>query len=159
MRDSAPSSVTRSSRAKPGALAQTPDPIEGVHLLRLAVHKDPRGALVALDDRQGLPFRLKRVFYMFDLPAELNRANHAVSAHQMLSAPRGAVTATCNNGREIASFRIDRPDKGLYVEPGVHLQLSGFAKGTVLIVASSQSYSDVRYFDRPVYFELQRISA
>ena len=131
--------------------------IAGARILELAVHKNKRGALVALEKQQGLPFSLKRVFCIFDVPASVERANHSITAPMLLMTIKGAVTATCDNGSENARFRLDRCGKGLYVKPGVLLKLSGFAPQTVLLVASPKSYAEVRYFDRPV-FGMKKVS-
>ena len=125
--------------------------IAGAHVVSLAVHSDPRGSLIALDDSQGLPFPIRRVFYIFDVPVGLVRGNHSVSSHLFLTAARGAVTITCANTDATASIRLDHTGLGLYLEPGIHVQMSSFSENALLMVASSETYADVRYFDKPMF--------
>lgn len=127
------------------------EPIDGVHLIDLEVHRDHRGGLVAFDQMQGLPFELQRIFYIFDVPDGVMRANHAVSSHLLLTVPFGSVTATCDNGERSQIFILEGPHIALHLEPGILLELTDFSPQSFLLVASSQIYADVRYFDKPMF--------
>ena len=125
--------------------------IDGVDIVSLTLHCGARGSLIALDPAQGLPFDVKRVFYIFNVPAGVSRGNHCVSSHLLLTAPQGEVTITCMTGSETMSLRLDRAGRGLHLKPGVKVVMSDFSADALLLVASSQTYDDVRYFDEPMY--------
>jgi hypothetical protein len=58
----------------------------------------------------------------------------------------GAVNVECDDGREKRTFRLDAPDKGLYVCPMIWRRLSGFSAGTVCLVLASEPYEESDYF-------------
>lgn len=128
-----------------------PKSIAGARLLPQHAHRDERGALVALEKGQGLPFDLKRVFYIYDVPRRQARADHCVSAHMLLLPICGSLRVECDNGSESLGFELDDKEIGLHVEPGVLVRLRDFASGTVLMVASSLPYASTRYATRPMY--------
>lgn len=125
--------------------------IAGARLVPQRPHRDERGALVALEKNQGLPFDLKRVFYIYDVPRKLVRADHCVSAHMLLLPICGSLRVECDNGSETHIFEMDDRETGLHVEPGVLIRLRDFAPGTVLMVASSLPYASTQYATRPMY--------
>lgn len=122
---------------------------QGTKLVRLTKHADSRGCLIALDREQSLPFEVRRVFCMYEAPRETVRGEHATSAHLALVALQGAVEVDLDNGRQQATIRLARIDEALCVHAGVWLRLRNFADGTIVLVAASQLYRDVVYFDRP----------
>lgn len=129
------------------------DPIiDGAARLRFPVHRDHRGALVAFDAFQGLPFALKRAFCVFDVPAGQERAGHAISSDCVILATVGAFDLHLANGRERATVRLDDPGLGVHVQPGIHLRATGFLAGSVMLVLASQHFSEVRYADEPFFY-------
>lgn len=126
--------------------------IEGVDAVCLKVNRDSRGSLIALDRRQGLPFALKRVFFVYDVPASMERAGHAVSAESFYLAARGSFELEFDNGRERAVFRLDSPEKGVHVRGGVFLRARNFSDDSLFLVLSSQEFEDVTYASAPFFF-------
>lgn len=127
--------------------------IDGAALLHFALHRDNRGALVAFDHQQGLPFELKRVFYVFDVAAGSERARHAVSCESVVLALGGAFDLHCANGRDEACVRLADPAIGLHAAAGIHLRATNFAAGSVMLVLASQCFADVRYAAEPFFFD------
>jgi hypothetical protein len=133
-------------------------PLLGAKLVKLPQHADARGCLIALDREQSLPFDVRRVFCMYQTPQDTVRGEHATSAHLALVALQGAVEVDLDNGREQASLRLTQTDEALCVHAGVWLRLRHFANETIVLVAASQLYTDVVYFDRPNSELLQSIA-
>ena len=69
----------------------------------------------------------------------------------------GSVSLTCDNGSERATYHLSSPDVAVHTEPGIWVELSEFAKGAVLLVLSSLSYAEARYFDLPMFNELAAV--
>lgn len=126
--------------------------ISGVENVQLQTREDARGALAVLDRHQGLPFDVKRLFYLFDCPTTSVRAEHAVSADMVLVAICGSVSVDCDNGQQQTSRVLAAPNQAIVVRKGVWVKLHTFQAGTVVLVASEQNYADVAYFDQPVTF-------
>ncbi len=123
--------------------------MRGVELRSVDSHADDRGVLHSFEQGGPIPFAIARVFTIQGCGAGTERACHAVTAHQALVAVTGGVTADLDNGSERLQVRLEAAADVLLVGPGVWLRLHGFAAGTVLLVASSQRFADVRYFATP----------
>jgi len=126
--------------------------IDGVESIRFPVHQDHRGGLVAIDHQQGLPFELKRVFYVFDVPGAAERAGHAITADCVCIAARGSLDLTVLNGRETGSLRIDHPSLGVWVKAGIFMRASGFSADALFLVLSSHCFADVEYKAEPFFY-------
>lgn len=126
--------------------------IAGVALITFPAYRDQRGVLVAFDHLQGLPFALRRVFYVLDVPSGAERAGHAVSADCVCLAAQGALDLHFANGREQGSARLDDPTVGLHVKGGILLRASDFAPGSVMVVLASEHFADVRYESHPFFY-------
>lgn len=127
--------------------------IDGAAILRFPLHRDNRGALVAFDHLQGLPFELKRVFYVFDVAGSNARAGHAVSCECLILAPSGAFDLHVSNGRDEASVRMEDAVTGLHASAGIYLRATNFAAGSLMLVLASQCFADIRYSAEPFFFD------
>ncbi|MCE9630405.1 MAG: FdtA/QdtA family cupin domain-containing protein [Planctomycetia bacterium] len=123
--------------------------MRGVELIPLVGHVDQRGVLHAFESGSSLPFELARIFTLQGCPPDAVRACHAVTAHQAIVALTGGATADIDNGSERQTVRLEHAAEALLLWPGVWLRLRLFSAGTVLLVASSQRFADVHYFDTP----------
>lgn len=127
--------------------------IDGVALMRFPAYRDQRGVLVAFDHLQGLPFELRRVFYVLEVPAGAERAGHAVSADCVCLAAHGAFDLHFANGREKGSVRLDDPGAGLHAKGGIYLRASSFVPGSVMVVLASAHFADVHYSEHPFFYD------
>jgi hypothetical protein len=123
--------------------------MRGIDRHTLSGHADHRGVLHALEQTGPLAFPIARVFWIQGCPPGTSRANHAVTAHQALVAIAGAVTVDLDNGSERLQMRLVATDDLLVVQAGVWVRLHDFSADAVVMVASSQRFADVRYFDAP----------
>jgi hypothetical protein len=130
--------------------------IEGVEAIWLKVNRDSRGSLIALDRRQGLPFDLRRVFFVYDVPASIERAGHAVSAEAFYLAARGSFELEFDNGSERAAYRLDTPERGVHVREGVLVRARDFSKDSLFLVLSSQDFEEVTYESEPFFLRDSR---
>lgn len=110
-------------------------------LLDIEVHRDGRGALVALEARGNLPFDLKRAFFIFDVPPREVRAGHATTCRQLLVALRGSCAVDAGQGAERQSFHLGSPARALYVAKGEWLSLHGFSADALLAVLADEPYT------------------
>lgn len=126
--------------------------IAGLRILRFPVHRDQRGALVAFDHNQGLPFELKRSFYLFDVPEGESRAGHAVTSELVCVALRGSIEIWSDNGRDQHTIHLDAPTEGVHVSAGVFLRIGNFSADALVTVMASETFAEVRYAAEPFYF-------
>jgi hypothetical protein len=124
-------------------------PLWGAKLVKLPNHRDRMGCLIALDRDQSLPFDMRRVYCIYACHGKSVRGEHATSAHCAMVALQGAVDVDLDNGQERATVRLSRPVQALCLHAGIWLRLRRFSKDAIVLVAASQLYADVRYFDQP----------
>lgn len=119
-------------------------------------HSDRKGNLTVVENGETLPFDVKRVYYLYDVPGGENRGSHAhKELSQLIIAASGSFTVTLNDGKCKRSFFLNRPYQGLYVKPGMWRDLEDFSSGAVCLVLASDVYlpSDyIRDFDEFLKF-------
>lgn len=123
--------------------------MQGVELIDLPRHSDRRGSLVAVEGGAFLPFEVRRVFFIWDVPQSVARAEDSMSAHEALVALQGEVTIDLDNGREKLSIRLSRPDQALCVHAGVWLRMRDFSPQAMIMAASSKKHADTERFSEP----------
>lgn len=104
-------------------------------------HSDRKGNLSVVENSQTLPFDVKRVYYLYDVPGGENRGSHAhKELSQLIIAASGSFTVTLDDGKCKRSFFLNRPYQGLYVKPGMWRDLEDFSSGAVCMVLASDVY-------------------
>ena len=101
-------------------------------------HSESKGNLTVVQNGDTLPFDVKRVYYLYDVPGGEERGSHA---HRDLSQLIiGSFTVTLNDGKCKRTFFLNRPYQGLYVKPGMWRDLGDFSSGAVCMVLASDVY-------------------
>lgn len=104
-------------------------------------HSDRKGNLTVVENGSTLPFDVKRVYYLYDVPGGESRGSHAhKNLEQLIIAASGSFTVTLNDGTQKRSFFLNRPYQGLYVKPGMWRDLEDFSSGSVCMVLASEVY-------------------
>ena len=104
-------------------------------------HSDRKGNLTVVENGLTLPFDVKRVYYLYDVPGGENRGSHAHrNLEQLIIAASGSFTVTLDDGKCKRSFFLNRPYQGLYVKPGMWRDLEDFSSGAVCMVLASDVY-------------------
>lgn len=109
-------------------------------------HSDRKGNLTVVENGETLPFDVKRVYYLYDVPGGENRGSHAhKELSQLIIAASGSFTVTLDDGKCKRSFLLNRPYQGLYVKPGMWRDLVDFSSGAVCMVLASDVYKKEDY--------------
>lgn len=104
-------------------------------------HSDRKGNLTVIENGKTLPFDVRRVYYIYDVPGGENRGAHAhKELSQLIVAASGSFTVTLDDGKCKRSFFLNRPYQGLYVKPGMWRDLVDFSSGAVAMVLASDVY-------------------
>lgn len=121
-------------------------------------HSDRKGNLSVVENGQTLPFDVKRVYYLYDVPGGENRGAHAhKELSQLIIAASGSFTVTLDDGKCKRSFFLNRPYQGLYVKPGMWRDLEDFSSGAVCMVLASDVYLASDYIrDYQEFLEFRR---
>jgi hypothetical protein len=109
-------------------------------------HSDRKGNLTVVENGVTLPFDVKRVYYLYDVPGGESRGSHAHrELEQLIVAASGSFTVTLDDGTSKRSFFLNRPYQGLYVKPGLWRDLGDFSSGAVCLVLASEVYQKEDY--------------
>lgn len=109
-------------------------------------HGDTRGMLVALEENKEIPFRIKRVYYMYDTGTNVRRGYHAhKKLEQILICVHGACTIHLDNGKNVEEVRLDKPYEGLYIANNIWREMYDFTEDAVLMVLASELYDEADY--------------
>lgn len=121
--------------------------MEAVRLVDLQPVGGERGSLIALEQNTDvMPFELKRVYYIYDVPANERRGFHAhKTLEQLIICPAGSCKVDIRTADETKTFVLDRPDRGLYIGQPVWREMYDFTFQTALIVYASEFYDPDDY--------------
>ncbi|CAB4935669.1 MAG: WxcM-like domain-containing protein [Actinobacteria bacterium] len=118
----------------------------GCSLHTLPVSTDPRGSLAVAQTDAVLAAEAKRVFLVFDVPADAHRGGHANRrAAEVLIAATGSVSVIVDNGHIEHRVLLDRPTLALRIPPMVWTMQQDFHPGTALVVIASHDYDPDDY--------------
>lgn len=121
-----------------------PKPWEIVKLLKIA---DTRGNLTFIEGGRHVPFDIKRVFYLYDVPGGADRGGHALrSCHQFLVAMSGSFDVVVSRGCVQERIHLNRSYLGLYLSPMVWREMDNFSSGSVCMVLASEYYDPQGYY-------------
>lgn len=109
-------------------------------------HSDRRGNLTVVQNGEAVPFDVKRIYYLYDVPGGEARGAHAHrELSQLIVAASGSFRVTLDDGRAKRSFVLNRPYQALYVKPGIWRDLDDFSSGAVCMVLASELYDEKDY--------------
>ena len=109
-------------------------------------HSERKGNLSVVENGITLPFDVKRVYYLYDVPGGESRGSHAhKELEQLIVAASGSFRVTLDDGRTKRTFFLNRPYQGLYVKPGLWRDLNDFSSGAVCMVLASEVYKSEDY--------------
>jgi len=108
---------------------------------------DQRGNLTVVEAEDTIPFRIARVYWLYDVPGGASRAGHAHrELEQFLVAATGSFTVTVDDGSERRSFFLNRSYYGLYVPALIWREVVDFSSGSVCLSIVSAHYDESDYF-------------
>ncbi len=110
-------------------------------VIELNKHHRPQGNISVVENGMDVPFDVKRVYYLYDVPGGESRGGHAHKGlYQLIMAVSGSFTVTLDDGRVKRTYILNRPYQGLYVVPGIWRNLDDFSSGSVCLVLASDKY-------------------
>ena len=108
---------------------------------------DPRGNLTFIEGNRHIPFDIKRVYYLYDVPGGSERGAHGHrNLKQLIVAMSGSFDVVLDDGFNKKSFHMNRSYFGLYVSPMIWRDITNVSSGAVLMVLASDFYSEADYF-------------
>lgn len=121
--------------------------IETCQILDLPKIHDPRGNLTFIEGGRHIPFDIKRVYYLYDVPGGAERGGHAhKELHQLIIAMSGSFDVILDDGNNKKRVHLNRSYNGLYVCPMIWRELDNFSSGSVCMVLASNKYDEADYY-------------
>ena len=107
---------------------------------------DPRGNLTVAEANKNIPFDIKRVYWLYDVPGGECRGGHAhKQIKEILIAVSGSFHVTLDNGKEKQTFLLNHPYQGLLIDTKTWRTLDDFSSGAVCVVLASDFYDENDY--------------
>ena len=121
--------------------------IKDCSLIDLPRVNDPRGNLTFIEGGRHIPFQLKRVFYLYDVPGGALRAGHALKqSQQFIIAASGSFDVVLDDGFEKRRYQLNRSYYGLYVPPLVWREIDNFSSNSICVVLASELFDEGDYY-------------
>lgn len=115
-------------------------------IVELPKIQDARGNLSFIENGRHIPFDIKRVYYLYDVPGGSDRGAHAhKKLHQFIVAMSGSFDVVLDDGKQRQRFHLNRSYNGLYVCPMMWRYLDNFSSGAVCMVLASAFYDETDY--------------
>jgi oxalate decarboxylase/phosphoglucose isomerase-like protein (cupin superfamily) len=121
--------------------------ISDCHQIELPKIHDPRGNLTFVESERHVPFEIKRVYYLYDVPGGATRAGHAHrTLQQVLIAIAGSFEVLLDDGKDKIKYQLNRSYCGLYISPLIWRVIDNFSSGAVCLSIVSDYYNESDYF-------------
>ncbi len=119
--------------------------IMNAKIINIPKIEDPRGNLSVIE-KEVVPFDIKRVYYLYDVPAGAERGGHAhKKLQQFLVALSGSFDVVLNDGQQQKTVTLNKPFEGLLITNGIWRELKNFSSGAVCLVVASDVFEEADY--------------
>lgn len=116
-----------------------------IKIVNIPKIEDPRGNLSVIE-KEVVPFEIKRVYYLYDVPAGAERGGHAhIKLQQFLVALSGSFDVILNDGKVEKTVTLNKPFEGLLITNGIWRELKNFSSGAVCLVVASDVFEEADY--------------
>jgi dTDP-4-dehydrorhamnose 3,5-epimerase-like enzyme len=120
--------------------------LDDCRIIELPKIADARGNLSFIEGGKHIPFEIRRVYYLYDVPGGSERGAHAhKSLSQLMVAMSGSFDVILDDGTDQKRFHLNRSYYGLYISPMMWRSLENFSSGSVCMVLASEHYREDDY--------------
>ena len=120
--------------------------IDDCKIIELDKHHKIKGNITVIENNKTVPFDVKRIYYLYDVPGGEARGGHAHrNLYQLIVAASGSFNVGLNGGKNTKTITLNRPYQGLFIVPGIWRELDNFSSGSVCLVLASEKYDENDY--------------
>lgn len=114
------------------------------------------GNITPVEGMVSVPFPIRRIYYLYDVPGGEQRGGHAhKELHQLVVAASGSFEVVIDDGNNKKTIELNRPNYGLLIIPGIWRELINFSSGAICLVLASEKYNETDYIRN--YEEFKKI--
>jgi hypothetical protein len=115
-------------------------------VIDLGRHQSRAGNISIIENNKNLPFDVKRIFYIYDIPGGESRGAHShKECHQFIVAVSGSFEIEMDDGCDKRTITLNRPYFGLHIPPGIWAAEKDFSSGAICLVLTSHNYDERDY--------------
>jgi dTDP-4-dehydrorhamnose 3,5-epimerase-like enzyme len=118
------------------------------------------GSITVLENSKEIPFDVKRIYYLYDVPTGAVRGGHGhYQLEQFVIAASGSFSFVLNDGINEREVNLNNPAKALYIKPGIWREINNFSSGSICLVLASEVYIEddyIRNYESYLEWKLQR---
>ncbi len=132
--------------------------IDDIKIIEIPRIEDPRGNLAVIE-REVIPYTIKRVYYLYDVPSDASRGGHAhIDQLEFLVAVSGSFIVVLDDGKNKTEVTLNKPNKGLLIPTGIWRELDDFSSGSVCLVLSSGEFLEEDYIrDYDAFLDYKKV--
>lgn len=129
-------------------MAETPEmtTVDDCRVVKIERHPHRLGTLTVAQNSGKLPFDIRRIYYIYDIPTGSERGGHShIQQESMIMAVGGSFDVLVSDGVNQKKFTLNRPYEGLYIPKGIWRSIDNFSSGSIVLVLASTDYSEDDY--------------
>lgn len=129
-------------------MAETPTmtTVDDCKVVKIEHHPHRLGTLTVAQNSGDLPFDIRRIYYIYDIPTGSERGGHShIQQESMIMAVGGSFDVLVSDGVNQKKFTLNRPYEGLYIPKGIWRSIDNFSSGSIVLVLASTDYSEDDY--------------
>lgn len=120
--------------------------VHDCEIIELPVVHNDAGNITVMENNGNIPFDVKRVYYIYDIPMGTERGGHAhYELQQYVVAASGSFVFVLDDGTQKREVFLNHPNKALHIKPGIWREMKDFSSGSICLVLASQNYDEADY--------------
>lgn len=120
--------------------------VDDCEIIELPIVHKKNGNITVLENQMNIPFDIRRVYYLYDVPMNAERGGHShYELQQYVIAASGSFTFILDDGLEKKEFFLNHPNKALHIKPGIWREMKNFSSGSICLVLASMEYTEADY--------------
>lgn len=127
-------------------------------VINLSKVSNEAGNITIVENEKNIPFDVKRLYYLYDIPGGESRGGHAhYDLEQFIIAASGSFEVILDDGENKKRVTLNSPDKALHIVPGLWRELDNFSSGSICLILASHKYDENDYIrDYPKFLNLKK---